>query len=104
MICLCSLTLECLKGFLLSKILQKMSEDVNAASATTQEEEGMIKSLSMSTLTTGGTLHLSRSDMFNMLRDQALTTLCRYLRTYLPHFILPHRNIVHNELLIEIFT
>lgn len=75
----CSLTLDCLKGFLLSKILQKMSEDVNAASSgTTQgEEEGMTKSLSMTTFTAGTTLHLSRSDMFNMLRDQALATLCR---------------------------
>ena len=83
MIYLCSLTLECLKGFLLSKILQKMSEDVNALSATTpQDEEGMTKSLSMSAFTTGGTIHLSRSDMFNMLRDQALTTLCRYLHVY----------------------
>ena len=76
-----SLTLECLKGFLLSKILQKMSGDVNAASSGTPqgEEEGMTKSLSMTTFTAGTTLHLSRSDMFNMLRDQAITTLCRYV-------------------------
>ena len=83
LIWICSIhssTLECLKGFLLSKILQKMSEDVNAASSGTpqgEEEEGMTKSLSMTTFTAGATLHLSRSDMFNMLRDQALATLCR---------------------------
>ena len=70
--------LECIKGFLLSKILQKMSGDINATSSSTpQDEEGMSKSLSMSTFTSGATIYLSRFDMFNMLRDQAFATLCR---------------------------
>ena len=70
--------LECLKGFLLSKILQKMSEDINTTSSSTpQEEEGITKSFSMSTFTSGTTIYLSRFDMFNMLRDQAFATLCR---------------------------
>ena len=55
-----------------------MSEDVNASVDSSLEEESRIpKSFSISNFTAGATLHLSRTDMFNMLRDEALATLCR---------------------------
>jgi len=77
--CILSSLLECLKGFLLSKILQKMSEDVNTTAEDTspKEKRSFPKSFSMSNFTAGATLHLSRTEMFNMLRDEALATLCR---------------------------
>ena len=55
-----------------------MSEDVNTVGdASPKEERRIPKSFSMSNFTAGATLHLSRTDMFIMLRDEALATLCR---------------------------